>query len=675
VRKKLLFLFSLPFLVCQAQPGKEAWHWVFGSHCVLDFSSGSPVPAIAPFTIGTAEGCASVSDIGTGQYLFSVLAATASNKNLAFMQNGQNLKAGTYCTQADLIVPLPGSNHIYYVITNVDMFSSTYGIHYSIVDMNLQNGLGAVITKNVYLMSPPNTDKLTAVRHCNGTDYWIITHPFNSNSFYVYLLTASGINPTPVVSSVGTVQSGNTADGVSGYLKASPNGKKLALGVNDVNDPLLEMFDFDNSTGNVSNPITVTYPGIYGPYGVSFSPDNSKLYAAPYNQVKDTSYLYQFDMSSGIPTAIIASQTLITAQKGTIGAMQMAPNGKIYVAQGIGTALAAINNPNIAGMACGYQAMAVALMPGSMTAWGLPNFIDANYAGIQLNLQDIKQCSSFQPDTLDAGTGFTSYYWNTGANTQTIVVNNPGTYWVTVTNAQGCIHTDTVHAYLLSGGTKKNVSSCVIDTLNTAQSIVLAYHWSDGTMSPVKTFTASGIYYEDVSFIGGCSIRDTFNVTINPNPQTNLGRDTAFCKGDLKLDAYYPNATYQWSTGETSSSIEATNPGKYFVTVTSQYGCKGSDTLMVNAQPGAFDFQMPNIVTPNGDNINDEIDFSKLQFSELQIQIYNRWGQEIFESQDANAIWRPAGDDGTYFFTANYRIDCGAESQSKNIKGFITVIR
>jgi gliding motility-associated-like protein len=95
----------------------------------------------------------------------------------------------------------------------------------------------------------------------------------------------------------------------------------------------------------------------------------------------------------------------------------------------------------------------------------------------------------------------------------------------------------------------------------------------------------------------------------------------------------------------------------------------------VNAQPGAFDFQMPNIVTPNGDNINDEIDFSKLQFSELQIQIYNRWGQEIFESQDANAIWRPAGDDGTYFFTANYRIDCGAESQSKNIKGFITVIR
>jgi hypothetical protein len=139
--------------------------------------------------------------------------------------------------------------------------------------MSLNSGLGDVTIKNTLLTPPPTTEKLTAVRHCNGTDYWIIDHPFNSNTFNAYLLTSTGINSTPVVSNVGTAQSNvsGTYQETIGYMKASPNGRKLACAVEYMR--FIELFDFDNSTGTVSNPVKITYflPN-YGAYGVAFSP-------------------------------------------------------------------------------------------------------------------------------------------------------------------------------------------------------------------------------------------------------------------------------------------------------------------------------------------------------------------------------------------------------------------
>jgi len=84
---------------------------------------------------------------------------------------------------------------------------------------------------------------------------------------------------------------------------------------------------------------------------------------------------------------------------------------------------------------------------------------------------------------------------------------------------------------------------------------------------------------------------------------------------------------------------------------------------------------LPNIVTPNNDGINDFIDFGKFQFSTLQLEIYNRFGTTIFESNNPTCIWKPTVDDGTYFYTAQYSITCNSEKQTKTLKGFITVIR
>lgn len=84
---------------------------------------------------------------------------------------------------------------------------------------------------------------------------------------------------------------------------------------------------------------------------------------------------------------------------------------------------------------------------------------------------------------------------------------------------------------------------------------------------------------------------------------------------------------------------------------------------------------MPNIITPNGDNINDVIDFGNYPFSSLSVTIFNRWGEKVYESVDPKNVWSPNVNDGVYFYTLQYRIDCAAETQAKSIAGFIQILR
>ncbi|HXU27189.1 MAG TPA: gliding motility-associated C-terminal domain-containing protein, partial [Bacteroidia bacterium] len=411
-------------------------------------------------------------------------------------------------------------------------------------------------------------------------------------------------------------------------------------------------------------------------------PDNSKVYVT----AVDSSIIcriYQYDVSNIMPANIIASEyivvdsiTLGVNYSGSFDALQMAPDGKIYVARYMLDTLSVINNPNAIGAGCNFQLKGLSLSHNTTSQFGLPNFIDANYAGINLNIPDVKQCSAFPNSTLNAGPGFVSYQWSTGQTTDSIIINGPGKYWVTVINKDGCAKTDTVNAYLINPVTK-DTNACAIYTANATQNAVLTYNWFDNNTNPIRTFTNSGVYWIDVAYIGGCSIRDTFDVTVNPLPVVNLGADTTFCLGNLPLNAFNPTSVYNWSTGQTTPSITATKANSYWVKVTNQYNCVAYDTLVVHPETSLFNFSIPNIVTPNGDNINDYIDFSKYQFSTLQLEIYNRWGLKVFESNDPSCVWKPNSNDndGTYFTNIQYRIDCGADSQTKKINNFITLVR
>ena len=241
-------------------------YWYFGNNYGLNFpGSGAPV-YISNGMVAVDEGSSVISD-ATGNLLFYTDGILVWDKNHTQMPNGFGLGAWyqTSSTQSAIIIQKPGSLNLYYIFC-VDAGGQSNGLRYSIVDMTLNSGLGDIVTgfKNIPIHTP-STEKIAAVKHCNGVDVWIVTHDENSNQFRSVLLTSSGLN-APVISAAGTTYSVSTSmpfeSGV-GTMKISPDGKKLAI-CESFHPITLELFDFNNVTGQVSNPINLLNPTILG---------------------------------------------------------------------------------------------------------------------------------------------------------------------------------------------------------------------------------------------------------------------------------------------------------------------------------------------------------------------------------------------------------------------------
>ena len=219
--KRLLLILLYCHLALFSLAQQQGNIWYFGNNAGLDFSGPTPA-AITGGQINTNEGEATISD-GNGNLLFYTDGVKIWNRNHGVMQNGTGLLGNFSSTQSAIIVPKINDLSFYYVFT-VDELGHPGGLNYSLVDMTLDGGLGAVTVKNVQLQTPV-CEKLTAVKHCNGKDIWVIVHGVNSNAFYAYLLTAAGIN-APVISNTGRVITSVVPDYTIGYLKASPDGEK-----------------------------------------------------------------------------------------------------------------------------------------------------------------------------------------------------------------------------------------------------------------------------------------------------------------------------------------------------------------------------------------------------------------------------------------------------------------
>jgi len=380
----------------QAQ-SREGNIWYFGGKAGIDFKSGSPV-ALTDSEMGQYEGCAVIST-SEGNLRFYTNGMMVWNKNHLPMPNGTGLVGDSSSTQAAIIVPKPESSDIYYIFT-VDAFARANGLAYSTVDMTLNDGLGDIAVKNVPLWTP-TAEKITAIRHRNQVDFWVISHGVNNNTFHAYLVTQSGVNATPVVSHSGSIHKvdkiGDTTDrGSVGYLKASPNGNRLALAVS-TQEGLFEIFDFDNETGNVSNPIQLA--GYEYPYGVEFSADGTKLYGSLIYKG-----IYQFDLQA---IDIQESVQLVGSSSSNLGALQIAPDGNIYVARFDYGYLGVINNPNRLGGDSHYVDDGFYL-EGRNSKYGLPTVFESfrqseicQLYGVQDNGLNDSQLFTINPNTFE----------------------------------------------------------------------------------------------------------------------------------------------------------------------------------------------------------------------------------------------------------------------------------
>lgn len=417
----MLLLFS----GCSYAQG-EANIWYFGERAGVDFNSGSPI-ALTDGRLNTNEGCATISN-SSGQLLFYTDGITVYNKNHQVMANGAGLMGHDSSTQSATIVPKPGSSDLFYVFT-IDVEAGPQGFRYSIVDMSLNGGLGDVVisAKNV-LIYAPTCEKISIVRHANNLDFWIITHGWNSNAFYAHLLTSGGLNTTPVQSNVGLFVSNSHNYNSMGYMKVAPDGSKLVTCYPFLNTA--ELFDFNNATGLISNPITVMNDSDLI-YGAEFSPNSQVLYIG----VANKKGVFQFDLNA---SDIRASMLLLHTFTNTLGALQLGPDKKIYISQYFGNSLSTIQNPDVIGMGCNLAVNNVNLA-GRFSMSGLPAFNQSFFFTPAINLTNacVGQNTQF---TLTTNQTLVSAVWDFGDGSPTQngingshTYTNPGTYTVSVT--------------------------------------------------------------------------------------------------------------------------------------------------------------------------------------------------------------------------------------------------
>ena len=305
----LLFNIACPL---QAQYSNKVW--CFGDSAGVIFTN-----PVSYFTTGEAYLTASVSIADHNNNLLfygSSTNATAYNSSLAQrgklinrshqkMQNGDSLIClGWY--HDILIVPKSMLDSTFYVFV-AGVSGPNYGLYSNVVDLKMQGGLGEVIQKNYLLDSAAMFDGLMAVRNGNGKDWWLVTRKWNNttliydNSFFLYHLDSIGITPVSI-QNLGSLRRTGGGD-----LTFNSDGSKMAL---CDWEGLIELYDFDRCTGQLSSPVNIEPSNPTGGFyfSIAFSSNNRFLYLLDFKNTISQNYIYQFDLNS---TNIQGSKTLI----------------------------------------------------------------------------------------------------------------------------------------------------------------------------------------------------------------------------------------------------------------------------------------------------------------------------------------------------------------------------
>jgi len=383
LQKLSFFFFLLISLHHVTSAQKQAYRWYFGDDGAgLNFNAECKVEVLNDGNFVGYEGVCAISNKLTGDLLFYTNSEWIMNKNHDTIPNSNLIPNGKTITQVQ-IIEKPGSNSTYYIITSeVQGFSGQF-YRYHAIDMTMNGGLGGILFKDSMLYNTPTTEKLTAIKHSNGTDIWIVGHEYNTNKYLAFQLTAQGINTTPVISAIGKLQGDQSTASAVGELKASPNGLKIAAVTLAV--PNIELFDFNKTTGQLSNLITIPalagYDGLNNPvsnlYGLSFSKNSKMLYATQWKSSDSACKIMQFNVSSNDSVQINNSKiNIFTSQAKNLYSLKLAPDERIYVAQNpTKNFLGIINYPDSAGLSCNYVDSAISLGV-SHSGWGLNNLME-----------------------------------------------------------------------------------------------------------------------------------------------------------------------------------------------------------------------------------------------------------------------------------------------------------
>lgn len=673
--------------ICMEPAAQEGSKWFFGGNAGLDFSNNPPTP-ITDGKINTPEGTSSIAN-SKGQLLFYSDGIKVYDKDGNPMQckvtNCQDLKGSPNSSQSVLIVPQPtckGCEYLFNIFTTSDINGEKL-LTVSTVDMRLNGGKGAIISQNTTLQQP-TTERIASVRNDRDSTYWVITHDYGTNKFRIYHATTGGLVESSTAD-LGMVH--DTPNKAEGYMKfSSPDSttgqRKLAVIVPGPPRNYVELFNFNDSLGTLTFDKSIDLgPAPPTAYGVEFSPSGEKMYISFKGGNGSNSYLKQYDLT--FPDSLLTESAIILDSSATqeFGALQIASDGKIYMAIAGSDHLAVINEPEGNSLlTIEYERNGVAL-GGKKSQLGLPNMVqdftqEASGPGFEAN----GFCTN-EPTTFEAGPicdpKKDSYSWNFDfaadstafgppsekLQQTTYTYTQPGKYVVALRQTNSCTtmvtkDTITIYATPPKPDLPPIVDSCKASILLDMKIEADKYAWFRqgriiGRQRTLRV-TTPGTFIA-VAYNGpraDCISADTVNVFLRKPPPFTLGPDTTMCRdSSVVLVANGPAwREYAWSTGETTKEITVRAPGTYFVQVKDGNECYNGDTLKVSELPSPVLNLLPEnvICIPDGNSV-------------------------ILDARgvgDLDYLWSPSGDttqtirvnkEGTYSVMATNKDGCVTE--------------
>ncbi len=439
MRTMILFLGMAGLMHTHVCAQGEANVWAFGTKAGIDFNSGNPVALQTG--IDGWEGCASICD-ASGQLLFYTEGRKVWNRNHVWMPNGvgllpsQNPFGSPYtfvtASQQAVIAPVPGDASRYYIFSLEPTGAPNIGrLHYSIVDMTLNGGLGDVVAGQKAIQIDSGLQEkmtLVAAGPCNSR-FWLITMSRTTKEYMSYEITPAGINTTPVRSAQGLAPASNFRRGV---IRVSHDRKKMTVACNNGG---LELYDFDPQTGIVSNARQLDTDSYYG---IAFSPDNTKMYTTGNGYA-----VHQFNLDLPSAAAISASRMSIFSSNNPLGDIKLAPDGKIYFNEGQTGIIHAINFPDLAGTACQPMANVLLLLPGTQAILGFPNDVPAVIPDTFYGSAAAEICPGGGSFQIRADTPGHAYTWDNGDTGSIRTVTSEGVYTVRYFKSRCAYHVDT----------------------------------------------------------------------------------------------------------------------------------------------------------------------------------------------------------------------------------------
>lgn len=260
-------------------------------------------------------------------------------------------------------------------------------------------------------------------------------------------------------------------------------------------------------------------------------------------------------------------------------------------------------------------------------------------------------------------TGTYSYLWSTGETTSNISVSQPGLYWLKVSNGN-CFAIDSINVQwenLNLLPVLSNYFICGFEEIeiDAASNQVTAYLWNTGSTLSSIVINTPGSYWVD-RYVNNCIVRS--NVLVQNSENSNLTFTINECSGNsiviggIKSDAI----SYNWNNGKSTPTIVVNSSGNYVLSYLNNCGVS-TETYLIDFKNCYCNLFVPNTFTPDEDEFNQEFFIkSDCVFSEFHLEIYNRWGEIVFESFDEIAFWDgyygyEKAPDGVYTYKVQYR--------------------